>query len=75
MDSRGLDTAPEIVDYFNDLLFAGTLPQATKDQLLLFLNTDDNYNPLTFGRARPDFQSRVQEFVGYVLTLPEWHFQ
>jgi hypothetical protein len=75
LDARGLDTADEIVDYFNELLFQGTLSPTDRARLLEFLTTDNNYNPLALNRANANFQTRVQEFLGLMLSLPQWHFQ
>ncbi|HVR72898.1 MAG TPA: DUF1800 family protein, partial [Planctomycetota bacterium] len=76
LDSRGLDTAEEIVDHFADLMFHGSLTPAEKGRLLEFLSTDNNYNARPLTRANTtDFQRRVQEFVGFLLSLPQWSFQ
>ncbi len=74
--ARGLNTPDLIVDYFDRLLFQNTLSQADKVLVLEFLNTDDQ------GQLRPldpdnetEFQLRVQACVGFMLSLPQWHFQ
>ncbi len=75
LDSRGLDTADEIVTFYNRLLFQGTMSQEQVNIVLEFLNTDDNYNPLTFSRARADFAVRTQQALGLMLSFPEWNIQ
>jgi hypothetical protein len=75
-DIQNLTTPDAIVDYFDTLLFQKTLTQADKVLILEFLNTDDQ------GQLRPldptntaDFQQRVETCVGFMLSLPQWHFQ
>ncbi|MGH2625239.1 MAG: DUF1800 family protein, partial [Anaerolineales bacterium] len=75
LDAYGLDTAEEIVDFFNNLLFQGTLTDADRAIVTEFLNTDDAYNPLPFSRARTDFGDRVRRAVGLMLSFPQWQFQ
>jgi uncharacterized protein (DUF1800 family) len=73
--SRGLHTADEIVDYFDDLMFQGTLSADERGLLLEFLTTDSNYGPLPLDPTNAGYVSRVEEFVGFVLSQPRWHFQ
>jgi uncharacterized protein (DUF1800 family) len=75
LDSRGLDTADEIVDFFAAVMFHGTLSSANRSLLLEFLNTDYNGNALPFNRSRSDFRMRVQELIGLMLSMPQWQFQ
>lgn len=76
LNARGLYTPDLIVDYFDTILFQNTLSQADKVLVLEFLSTDDQ------GQLRPldpdnatEFQQRVQACVGFMLSLPQWHFQ
>jgi hypothetical protein len=57
------------------LMFQGTLTDSEKGLLLEFLTTDAAYGPLAWTPGSPDYQGRVQEFVGLLLSLPQWHFQ
>jgi len=76
LDSRGLDTAQEIVDHFSDIMFHGTLTAEEEARLLEFLTTDANYAPKALVRAQStDFQTRVQELLGLMFSLPQWQFQ
>ena len=76
LDSRGLDTADEIVGHFSDLLFHGTLSPEDEARLLEFLTTDANYAPKTLLRSNTtDFRTRVQELLGLMLSMPQWQFQ
>ena len=71
----GLNTAQKIVDHFGDVMFQGTLTAADKTRLIEFLTTNNNGNPLPLNPASADYQTRVQEFMGFMLSLPQWHFQ
>jgi hypothetical protein len=75
LDARGLDTAQEIVNHFSDIFYQGTLTTTEKGRLLEFLTTNNNYQPLPLSRASGDFQTRVQELLGLMLSMPQWHFQ
>jgi hypothetical protein len=75
LSGRGIDSAQEIVDYFDELMFQGTLTDFDKGRLLEFLTTDEAYGPLPLTPGSPDYQRRVQEFTGLLLSLPQWHFQ
>jgi uncharacterized protein (DUF1800 family) len=76
LDSRGLDTAQEILDHFGDVLYQGTLSTADENRLLEFLTTNASYQPAALNRASAtDFETRVEEFLGLMLSLPQWHFQ
>ncbi|UCD52435.1 MAG: DUF1800 family protein, partial [Phycisphaerales bacterium] len=69
-------TPEEIVDAFDDILFQRTLSQATKDLLLRHLTTDESGAPSPLDRTNTeDDQRRIQELVGLMLSLPQWHFQ
>jgi uncharacterized protein (DUF1800 family) len=76
LDSREITSAEDIVAWVQRTFFRGSLPQETVDLLLMFLTTDANGAPRALNRANTtDFRTRVQEFFGLVLSLPEWHFQ
>ena len=76
LDSKGLVTAEEIIEHFSLILFHGTLTAGEKSLLLEFLTTDENYAPRPLLRANTaDFQARVEEFLGLMLSLPAWQFQ
>ncbi len=73
---NNLETGEDIIDYFDELLFQGTLSDGSKTLLLEFVNTNQlgNFEELDPTR-RNNFQKRVKELLGLVLSLPEWHFQ
>ncbi len=68
--------SPEaILDHLNTVLFNGAMSQANRELLLRFARTDDNGNPLPLDPARADYAQRVREWVGFILSMPQWHFQ
>ncbi|MGQ9588966.1 MAG: DUF1800 family protein [Planctomycetota bacterium] len=73
--SRGIATAEEIVDYFGGFLFQGTLAPAERELLLEFLETDADGRPSALVPGTAAYRTRVQEFVGLLLSLPRWQFQ
>jgi uncharacterized protein (DUF1800 family) len=75
LSARGISTAEEVVDYFDGLMFQGTLGDAERSLLLEFLETDDAYAPLPLNPADSRYATRVTEFVSMLLCLPRWHFQ
>lgn len=76
LDERNIETAQQIVDFFDELLFQNTLPEANRNLLLNYLTTDANGAPLRLNRLNPqDFKDRVEEFVGLLLSMPQWNFQ
>ncbi|MCZ6792989.1 MAG: DUF1800 family protein [Planctomycetota bacterium] len=75
LQRHGLSTAEEIVDFFGDVMYHGTLSSANRDLLLEFLETNTNGAPLPLTPGRSDYQRRVQEFLGLMLSMPQWHFQ
>jgi uncharacterized protein (DUF1800 family) len=70
-----LTSAEAIVDHFDRLLFQGTLAPSNRTLLIQFATTDEAGNPLPLTPNRADFQNRVRELVGLVLSMPQWHFQ
>ena len=75
LDSRGLETPEEIVTFFDELLLEGTMHPSTRTLFIEFLTTDEADNPIGFSSLRADFRSRVEAFVGLLLSMPQWQFQ
>ncbi|MCP4452493.1 MAG: DUF1800 domain-containing protein [Planctomycetes bacterium] len=72
----GLASSDLIVAYFDAVLFQGTLTQTDKTLILAYLNTDKNGQWQPLDATRPTaFQERIQAATGYILSLPQWHFQ
>ena len=76
MDEQNLETSLQIVAYFDELLYQNTLPEANRLLLLDYLATNSDGVPLQLDRSDPrDFKTRVEEFVGLLLSMPQWNFQ
>jgi Protein of unknown function (DUF1800) len=76
LDAGGVESPEEIVDFFDEILFQGTLPEANRDLLLQYLTTDADGEPKALEREdTEDFQRRIEELVGLMLSLPQWNFQ
>lgn len=73
--ANGLTTAESIVEYFNQLLYQGSMSPANRDLLIRFATMDDNGNPLALDPQRNDYATRVRELVGLILSMPQWHYQ
>ncbi len=73
--ANNITSAESAVEYFNRLLFHGSLPAASKQVLVDFANTDVAGNPLPFLPTRTDFATRLRELVGMIFSMPQWHFQ
>lgn len=76
LDTGGVESPEEIVGFFDEILFQGTLPEANRNLLLQYLTTDGNGESEALERAdAEDFQRRIEELVGLMLSLPQWNFQ
>ncbi|UCF17186.1 MAG: DUF1800 family protein, partial [Phycisphaerales bacterium] len=75
-DERNLETSLQILAYFDELLYQNTLPEANRSLLLDYLATNSDGVPTRLSRLNPqDFKDRVEEFVGLLLSMPQWNFQ
>ncbi|MCP4256161.1 MAG: DUF1800 domain-containing protein [Planctomycetes bacterium] len=71
-----MQTADQIVNFFNEVLYQNTLTIANKFLLLNYLTTDENGNHISLdGMNTQELQQHIQETVGLILSLPQWHFQ
>ncbi|MBN2316629.1 MAG: DUF1800 family protein [Sedimentisphaerales bacterium] len=76
IDERNLESAEQIVGFFDELLFQNTLSAANKNLLVVYLITNLNGMPQPLDRSKPqEFQERIQQFVGLLLSMPQWNFQ
>lgn len=73
--ANSLSSAESIIEYFNQLLFQGKMSAANRDLLLKFVTTDDAGNALPLDPARGDYEARVRELTGLILSMPQWHYQ
>ena len=76
LGERDMETADQIVNFFNELFYQNNLTIANKFLLLNYLTTDENGNPISLdGMNTQDLREQIQETVGLILSLPQWHFQ
>lgn len=73
--THGLQTAPQIVDHFDGLLFQGTLSATSRALLVEFAETDSTGQPLPLDPLQADYAERVEELVRLVLSSPLWQAQ
>ena len=70
----GEPVAP-VADYFDRLLFQGSLNKTQRQLLMDFANTNVAMRPKALNPASPDYLKKVQELVGLILSMPQWQFQ
>ena len=70
-----IETAEEIIDHFDQLLFNGSLSKDTRDLILNFARTAENGRRIVLSPERDDYLSRVGELIGLILAIPEMHYQ
>jgi len=76
IDAWDLQTPDDIVAFFDEVLYQKTLSEDNKNLLLQYLTTDENGAPKPLDPAdAADFEGRVRELVGLMLSLPQWHYQ
>ncbi len=76
LDQRNLETPEQIVDYFDELLYQNTLGEANRNLLLEYLTTSSEGAPQQLDRAAPQaFTNRIEDFVGLLLSMPQWNYQ
>ena len=73
--ANNISTAESIVEYFNKLLFQGEMDAANRALLIKFVTTDDNGAPLALDPLKNDYEARVRELIGLILSMPQWHYQ
>jgi uncharacterized protein (DUF1800 family) len=76
IDEQHMETAEQIIDYFNGLLYQNTLSEANKNLLMTYLTTNLDGTPELLDRSRSqEFRERIQQFVSLLLSMPQWNFQ
>ncbi|MCS1406983.1 MAG: hypothetical protein M2R45_00139 [Verrucomicrobia subdivision 3 bacterium] len=73
--SHNLESAEDIVDYFDRLLVNGKMSANTRQILLEFSSTDSRGRTVPFARNRGDYERRAGELIGFILAMPECHYQ
>ena len=75
LNRHDLSTADEIIDFFSSVMYHGTLSMANRNLLLEYATTSDTGADSPLVRGRADYIPRVQQLVGLMLSMPQWHFQ
>jgi uncharacterized protein (DUF1800 family) len=76
LDERNIEFPQQLVDFFDELLFQNTLPEANRNLLLDYLATNSDGASVRLNRMNPQaFKDRIEEFVGLLLSMPQWNFQ
>ena len=70
-----IETAEEIINHFDQLLFNGSMPAETRELILNFARTAQNGRRTVLSPERNDYLSRVGELIGLILATPEMHYQ
>ena len=72
---RNLESANEIIDHFDRLLFEGNLSPAERNLFIQFANTKPDGNPSLFRPSRRDYLERAGDLIGLILSNPSLQFQ
>lgn len=76
VDGAGLRTPEDVVDFFDEVFFQSTLSDENRALLLAYVTTGEDGEPLPLDPAdEENFDGRVRELVGLMLSLPQWHYQ
>ncbi len=76
LEAWDLQEPEQIIDFFDEMLYQRTLSDANRSLLLQYLTTDETGQPEPLNhRDVSEFQMRVEELLGLMLSLPQWHFQ
>jgi hypothetical protein len=70
-----IETAEEIINHFDQLLFNGAMPEDTRELILDFARTAANGRRTVLSPERNDYLPRVGELIGLILATPEMHYQ
>jgi len=73
--TNGFTSAPDIIGYFNQNYFQGTLSPANIALLTSFGNSTSSNPSLTLDPTNSNHHGRVRELVGLILSLPHWQYQ
>ena len=67
--------AVEVIDVFDEVLFQGSLTEAEKCVVIDYLETDVDGLPWPLDPGATDYQDRIRDMVGFMLSMPRWQFQ
>lgn len=76
LSANGISTPDELIDYFEALLFDGTLGMVRRSVLIEFAGSDETGALSPFENLAPAAQTtRLRELTGLILATPEFQYQ
>jgi hypothetical protein len=74
--ANSIATPEDLIDYFNNLLFANKLSAVRRTVLLDYANTDDTGSASPFSGLSPAAQAnRLRDLTALILSAPEFQLQ
>jgi hypothetical protein len=72
---NGVASAEEIIGFFNDLLFDGTLTTSQEQMLVRYVETNSRHLRVVLVPGSVIYELQVRSVVALMLSLPQWNFQ
>ena len=72
--TQGLGSV-EVLEVFDEVLFQGSLTEAEKCVVVDYLETDLDGFPWPLDPDATNYETRIRDMVGFMLSLPRWQFQ
>jgi hypothetical protein len=69
--NNNLNSAEDILNYFESLLFQGAMHPSVREALREYADTDDQGNPSPLTSTQRNFLTRAQELIALILSMPE----
>jgi hypothetical protein len=67
--------AVEVIEVFDEVLFQGALTEAEKCVVIDYLETDLDGLPWPLDPDASNYETRIRDMVGFMLSMPRWQFQ
>ena len=75
LEAAGIETAEEIIGFFDEAFFQGALTPNERCVLREFVETGEDGQPLPLDPSESGYLRRVEELIGLMLSQPRWNFQ
>ena len=72
---NGVASAEEIIGFFNDLLFDGSLTTSQEQMLVRYVETNSRHLRVVLVPGSVIYELQVRSVVALMLSLPQWNFQ
>ena len=72
--TQGLGSV-EVLEVFDEVLFQGSLTEAEKCVVIDYLETDLDGFPWPLDPDAANYETRIRDTVGFMLSMPRWQFQ